>query len=220
MPRGPHNPALEHGGENSPYLVTGGGGGGGEPTGPAGGDLAGSEYPNPIIAALAVTAGKLAAGAVTAAKLAGEAVGTAAIAALAVTTEKIAAAAVTAAKIAAGAVTNEKLAVMVWVAPESVNAEVETVAEYHGIQCALFAGQVYLRGNFKVKVELAIGSVLFTLPPGLRPETTKRAIACGSSTGSNNTNLRVNPNGTVENIVAAKVAVPISLEGANFPVAG
>jgi hypothetical protein len=35
----------------------------GNPSGPAGGDLAGSTYPNPVIAALAVTKAKLAAGA-------------------------------------------------------------------------------------------------------------------------------------------------------------
>lgn len=40
------------------------------PTGTAGGDLAGSTYPNPVIAALAVTTGKLAANAVTNAQLA------------------------------------------------------------------------------------------------------------------------------------------------------
>ena len=39
------------------------------PTGAAGGDLAGSTYPNPVVAALAITTGKIAANAVTAAKL-------------------------------------------------------------------------------------------------------------------------------------------------------
>ena len=43
---------------------------GSNPTGPAGGDLTGSAYPNPVIAALAVTTGKINDLAVTTGKLA------------------------------------------------------------------------------------------------------------------------------------------------------
>ncbi|MBP6431056.1 MAG: hypothetical protein KA319_04760 [Ferruginibacter sp.] len=54
-----------------PYAL---GAAGAAPVGPAGGDLAGSTYPNPIIAPLVVTTGKLADGAVTTIKIADGAV--------------------------------------------------------------------------------------------------------------------------------------------------
>jgi hypothetical protein len=44
--------------------IPGAAGGGGAPSGAAGGDLAGSSYPNPVVAPLAITTGKLADGAV------------------------------------------------------------------------------------------------------------------------------------------------------------
>src|SRR4051812_47772892 len=52
--------ALEVIAQQFPIVATGGGGGG-SPTGAAGGDLAGSTYPNPVIAAGAVTDTKVAA---------------------------------------------------------------------------------------------------------------------------------------------------------------
>lgn len=66
--------------------------GGGPPTGPAGGDFAGSNYPNPVIAPEAVTTGKIAQNAVTATRLAGSAVTTGKIQDGAVTGAKVAAA--------------------------------------------------------------------------------------------------------------------------------
>jgi hypothetical protein len=62
---------------------------GAPPIGPAGGDLAGSNYPNPIIAPLVVTTGKIANAAVTTAKLADLSVTTAKIDDGAVTSQKI-----------------------------------------------------------------------------------------------------------------------------------
>jgi hypothetical protein len=72
---------------------------GAPPIGPAGGDLVGSTYPNPIIAPLVVTTGKIANAAVTTAKIAD----------LNVTTPKLADGAVTTIKIADGAVTDQKI---------------------------------------------------------------------------------------------------------------
>ncbi|MFN3299953.1 MAG: hypothetical protein ACK41Z_07145, partial [Sediminibacterium sp.] len=69
------------------------------PVGPAGGDLLGSTYPNPIIAPLAVTTGKIANQAITTPKLAD----------LNVTTPKLADQAVTNAKIQDNTIANIKL---------------------------------------------------------------------------------------------------------------
>jgi hypothetical protein len=74
---------------------------GAPPIGPAGGDLLGSTYPNPIIAPLVVSSGKIANAAVTTAKIAD----------LNVTTAKLADLSVTTAKIDDGAVTSQKITV-------------------------------------------------------------------------------------------------------------
>ena len=101
-----------------PYSIIAGGA---PPIGPAGGDLAGSTYPDPIIAPLVVTTGKLANAAVTTPKIADAAVTTIKLADnsvttpkivdLNVTTNKLADGAVTTVKIADGAVTSQKITV-------------------------------------------------------------------------------------------------------------
>ncbi len=86
---------------------------GAPPIGPAGGDLVGSTYPNPTIAPLVVTIGKIANAAVTTIKIADLNVTTPKLADLNVTTAKLADLSVTTAKIDDGAVTSQKITVPV-----------------------------------------------------------------------------------------------------------
>jgi DNA-binding beta-propeller fold protein YncE len=88
--------------------VAGGGGGGGSPTGPAGGDLAGS-FPNPTIGAKKVTAAKVADDTITAQQVAADAIGVSELADNAVDTAAVAAGAVTVPKLSFDPATQAEL---------------------------------------------------------------------------------------------------------------
>lgn len=214
---------------------------GGPPSGSAGGDLEGSTYPNPVIAAEKVTTGKIKLLAITAALLAGEAVETAKIKAaaiteallaaeavaeakikaLAVTAGKLGEEAVTTAKIATGAVTAGKLsAEPEWKALEAVNAKLEAAAGFAAGKVALDGlAFVHLRGVYKLKEEILAKGVLFTLPASCRPETERMLVTVNHATNVVEA-LKIKVNGEVETQVKLSAAGFISLDGCNFSLKG
>jgi hypothetical protein len=86
-------------------------GGGGNPTGPAGGDLAGSSYPNPEIAADAVGSGEVTPDSLAAGDLAADSVGSSEIAANAVSGGEVLNNSLTASDLGIDSVENSELAV-------------------------------------------------------------------------------------------------------------
>jgi hypothetical protein len=204
---------------------------GGPPSGPAGGVLAGT-YPNPSLAAEAVTTAAVKLLAITAALLGEESVTKAKIAAFAVDSGQLSTNSVTTAKIAPEAVTTAivkllaittallgeesvtepKLAAAVraqlakepeWKALEAVNAKIvgaaAPFAEGGGAAALDSLNFIHLRGTYTVKAaeEIAVKSILFTLPAGARPEKQKSVIL-SATTAATTISLIIKTNGEVE----------------------